>query len=74
MDFKCIKCGNVNDTGSLQKDMLKQAAKKSIPIFGLFAPAVTIRCLKCEVKGPSNFVCADCGKPHMWKPGKCNNV
>lgn len=76
VDFRCLECGALLKGKDAQKDMMKQAYSKKGFLSSLAGKGVKteIRCLKCGVIGPKNFVCAECGQPHMWKPGKCKRV
>ena len=64
-DFKCLNCGVILKSKDLRNDILIRQKQKS-----MFA-SVGIKCLKCGTEGAENFVCANCGRLHGWRPWKC---
>ncbi len=70
MKFRCLECGYEFSGGEAMKSMY---SGKSMLRALTFRPRA-IFCPHCDVEGPKNFVCAECGQYHLWSPGNCKRV
>ena len=70
MKLRCLACSYEFSAGEAMKSMY---TGKSIFKAMLGRPR-PIFCPRCDVEGPRNFVCSECGQYHMWSPGPCKRV
>ncbi len=68
MNARCVQCGH--EFGPKEGIAAQYTAKRFLRVVaGL--PSGGMTCPNCKATGARNFVCAECGQFHMWRPGPC---